>query len=69
LDLKILRQGKILRIKEEASGIWHNILDLVLNVPKHRDSRQLCIRLAKMLAEDEQMYNALMKNKTYPEMN
>lgn len=41
-------------------------VDLVLNVPKHKDSRRLCIKIAKMLAEDEQLYRTLLRNKNIP---
>lgn len=63
-DIEAREDIEELKKKLQEFGI--TFLDLVLNVPKHRDSRQLCIRLAKMLAEDEQMYNALMKNKNIP---
>ncbi|WP_265443923.1 RNA polymerase sigma-I factor [Acetivibrio straminisolvens] len=63
-DIEAREDIEELKSKLKEFGI--TFLDLVLNVPKHRDSRQLCIKLAKMLAEDEQMYRALMKNKSIP---
>jgi len=52
--------------KNKLKEFGITFLDLVLNVPKHKDSRQLCIKLASILAEDEHMYKALMKNKSIP---
>ncbi|HOM03045.1 MAG TPA: RNA polymerase sigma-I factor [Acetivibrio sp.] len=63
-DIEAREDIEELKNKLKEFGI--SFFDLVLNVPKHKDSRQLCIRIAKMLAEDEQMYKALMKNKSIP---
>lgn len=56
-------------IDDFKKKLWEfgiNFVDLVLNVPKHKDSRQLCIKIARLLAEDEQLYSALIKNKSIP---
>lgn len=42
------------------------MMDLTQNIPKHRDSRKLCIRIAKALAEDDRLFQKLKKNKSIP---
>lgn len=59
-------QEDIEEYKNKLNEFGITFVDLVLNVPKHRDSRQLCVKLARMLAEDELMYEALLKNKSIP---
>jgi RNA polymerase sigma factor len=57
---------EIENFKKKLSEFGITFVDLVLNVPKHKDSRRLCIRIAKMLAEDDQLYKALIRNKSIP---
>lgn len=52
------------RQKLEEFGI--SIMDIVSNVPKHKDSRHLCIRIARMLSEDDELYRDLVKTKNIP---
>jgi RNA polymerase sigma factor len=59
-------QEEIDNFKKKLSEFGITFVDLVLNVPKHKDSRRLCIKIAKMLAEDDQLYRALMRNKNIP---
>nr|WP_010248063.1 RNA polymerase sigma-I factor [Acetivibrio cellulolyticus] len=42
------------------------LMDLTQNIPKHKDSRRLCIRIAKILVEDERLFEKLKKNKNIP---
>ncbi len=59
-------QEEIDNFKKKLSEFGITFVDLVLNVPKHKDSRRLCIKIAKMLAEDEQLYRTLLRNKNIP---
>jgi RNA polymerase sigma factor len=53
-------------LKNELSKYGITILDLAANSPKHDDSRRLCIRIARILANDAQLFEKLKKNKTIP---
>lgn len=52
--------------KKKLSEFGITFVDLVLSIPKHKDSRRLCIKIAKTLVEDEQLYRLLIKNKNIP---
>jgi RNA polymerase sigma factor len=53
-------------LKQELSEYGITITDLALNSPKHDDSRKLCIRIARVLSEDEDLFNKLKKNRNIP---
>lgn len=40
--------------------------DLVKNMPKHRDSRKTCAKIAKYIAEDDELYKKFNTKKTIP---
>ncbi|MDP4115814.1 MAG: RNA polymerase subunit sigma [Bacteroidota bacterium] len=40
--------------------------DLIENSPKHKDTRCLCIRIAKEILEDEDLYGKLLKTRKIP---
>lgn len=40
--------------------------DLVKNMPKHRDSRKTCASIAKLIAEDDGLYDKFKAKKTIP---
>ncbi|NLL04373.1 MAG: RNA polymerase sigma-I factor [Clostridiaceae bacterium] len=42
------------------------LMDLTKSIPKHKDSRKLCIKIARELAEDDKLYQKLIKNKSIP---
>ncbi len=42
------------------------LMDLTRSIPKHKDSRRLCIKIARALAEDDKLYEKLKKNKSIP---
>lgn len=42
------------------------LMDLTRSIPKHKDSRRLCIKIARTLAEDDKLYEKLKKNKSIP---
>ena len=52
--------------KQSLNEFGISLMDLMLCVPKHRDSRKLCIKIAKILVEDEFMYQEFLKNKRLP---
>ncbi|MDQ2087571.1 RNA polymerase sigma-I factor [Herbivorax sp. ANBcel31] len=59
-------EEEIDKFKKNLNEFGISFMDLVLCVPKHRDSRKLCIGIAKTLAEDEALYENLLKNKSLP---
>lgn len=63
-DVEIKEEIENYKKKLKEFGI--TFVDLILNVPKHRDSRKMCVRIAKLLAEDEELYSALIRNKNIP---
>jgi RNA polymerase sigma factor len=54
------------RFEEKLGEFGISFEDLVLYKPKHRDSLQQAINIAKTLAEDKVLYNKLMTKKTIP---
>lgn len=56
----------ICALKQELGDYGITIVDLALNSPKHDDSRKLCIRIARVLAEDEELFGKLKKNRNIP---
>ncbi len=40
--------------------------DLVTCSPKHRDTREICLNIAKIVADDDILYNKLLVKKTLP---
>jgi len=40
--------------------------DLVKNMPKHRDSRKNCAKIAKLIAEDDSLFDKFKAKKTIP---
>jgi RNA polymerase sigma factor len=54
------------RFEEKLGEFGISFEDLVLYKPKHRDSLQQAINIAKTLAEDRVLYNKLMAKKTIP---
>lgn len=57
---------EIEKFKKDLKEFGISLMDLAFCVPKHRDSRKLCIKIAKILADDELMYDDLIKNKRLP---
>jgi len=53
-------------LKNELQKYGITIADLAVNSPKHEDSRRLCIRIARILANDTQLFEKLKKNKNIP---
>jgi len=40
--------------------------DLINSAPKHKDSKSLCIRIAKVIADDAKLFEKLMKSRNIP---
>jgi len=57
---------EIIEYKETLKEYGISFEDLILNVPKHKDSRELCLRIASILANDEEMFQLLKKYKNLP---
>lgn len=57
---------EIVEYKEALEDFDITFVDLILNVPKHRDSRELCLRIARILADDEELFKLLCKYKNIP---
>ena len=57
---------EIVEYKETLEEFGINFVDLILNVPKHRDSRELCLKIATILADDEELFRLLCKYKNIP---
>ncbi len=56
----------IIEYKEALADFDITFMDLIANAPKHEDSRKLCIRIAKVLADDEELFRLLQKYKNIP---
>lgn len=57
---------EIIEYKETLKDFGISFEDVILNVPKHKDSRELCLRIASILANDEEMFRSLYKYKNIP---
>jgi len=57
---------EIIEYKRTLEGYGITFVDLISNAPKHEDSRRLCIRIAKILADDEDLFELLQKYKNIP---
>ncbi|AEV70445.1 RNA polymerase sigma-I factor [Acetivibrio clariflavus] len=57
---------EIIEYKETLREFGISLEDLILNVPKHKDSRELCLKIASILANDEELFRQLYKYKNIP---
>ena len=57
---------ELVEYRETLEEFGINFVDLILNVPKHKDSRQLCLKIATILADDEELFRLLCKYKNIP---
>lgn len=57
---------EIALLKENLSNFGISLADLVKMTPKHKDSLLLCIKIARTLSEDGNLFNYMMKNKNIP---
>ena len=56
----------IIVFKQKLAKYGITILELAKSSPKHKDSRSLCVEIAKVLAEDNELYGKLKKNRNIP---
>jgi RNA polymerase sigma factor len=59
-------QDEILLFNKKLEAFDITIDDLVICAPKHADSKQLSIRIARVLAENKELYDKLLRKKTIP---
>lgn len=66
-------QYEKIEVKEELISFQHQLMDfgftlkeLVLSSPKHKDSRLLSIRIARVIANNEEIYCKMIKKKRIP---
>ncbi len=66
-------QYEEVELKEDILILQQNLMqfgitwdDLIENSPKHRDTRCLCIRIAKEILKDEDLYGRLIKTRKIP---
>ncbi|MCX7745450.1 MAG: RNA polymerase sigma-I factor [Clostridia bacterium] len=63
---KIEVTEQILSFKKRLSEFGITINDLVLSSPKHKDSKQLLIEIARLLAFNEELFQRLDRKKNLP---
>lgn len=63
---KIEVRQELISFEENLREFGISLGDLVLSSPKHKDSRILLIRIARVIANDEQIFEKLIKKKYIP---
>lgn len=59
-------EEEIYLFKEELKRFGISLFDLASCAPKHKDSKQLCIRVARLIAENRDLYDRFFKTKNIP---
>lgn len=59
-------EEEIALFSKELESFDITLEDLVICAPKHKDSKQLCIQIARILAENKELYVKLIRKKTVP---
>jgi RNA polymerase sigma factor len=57
---------EIIFFKERLTTFGITLESLAKSMPKHKDSKRMCIRIAKILANDSELYYKLNKTKNIP---
>ena len=57
---------EILLFQKQLKQFGITLEDLVVHSPKHRDSRELYISIARILAENEELYNKMLQKRCIP---
>ncbi|MFZ5990115.1 MAG: RNA polymerase sigma-I factor [Bacillota bacterium] len=57
---------EILTLKKKLKGYGITFRDLLLCAPKHKDSRIMCIRMARALSDDSVLFEKMERTKTLP---
>lgn len=59
-------KDEIICFRENLACYGISLMDLVENAPKHRDSVILCIKIARALSEDGDLFDYLVRTKNIP---
>lgn len=59
-------QEEIEFFQKKLSEFNINLYDIIEEIPKHRDSIIMCIKIAKGLCDNDYLYGKLIRNKTIP---
>lgn len=57
---------EIKNLEQKMKGFNLSIQDLINSSPKHRDTRVLCLNVAKIVVENELLYRKFIEKKTLP---
>ncbi|HHV30447.1 RNA polymerase sigma-I factor [Acetivibrio mesophilus] len=57
---------EVLQFEQQLKQFGITLEDLVVNSPKHKDSRELCINIARVLAENDKLFDKLLRKKCIP---
>lgn len=60
---------EIIFFKEKLSEFGITLEKLAKSMPKHKDSKKLCLGIAKIIANDSNMYSKLIRTKNIPMAN
>ena len=63
---KIEVKEELILFEKSLGAFQISLDDLVISSPKHKDSRILCIRIARILSENDDMFVKLIKKKCIP---
>jgi RNA polymerase sigma factor len=61
-------RDELMQIKDDLSDFGITLKDLVYSSPKHQDSKKLCIKIAKVLLDNNKEYNKFLKKKKLPRL-
>ncbi|WP_371325656.1 RNA polymerase sigma-I factor [Acetivibrio thermocellus] len=57
---------EILQFEQQLKQFGITLEDLVMNSPKHKDSRELCISIARILSENDKLFEKMIRKKCIP---
>lgn len=57
---------EIIFFKDELAAFGITLENLAKSIPKHKDSKRQCIKIAKLIANNTEMYKKLKKSKKVP---
>jgi len=60
------QRDELLDFKQKLKYFDIDIMELADNVPKHRDSKVLCIKIARLIVENRNSYSKLIKRRMLP---
>lgn len=59
-------EEEILLFKDELKKFGISLTDLATCAPKHRDSKQLCIKIAKLIVENRELFERFKRTRNIP---